>query len=347
MSVVLGVIGCGRIGKTHLGNIAKGVRGVTVKYVCDLLIESDGEMAKFAAENAPGAVQTTDYRVVMADSEVAAVLCLTSTNAHVEVCRAAIDAGKHVFCEKPVAMSVEETRELLERSERRGVHFQVGFNRRFDHNFAQVRKTVESGRIGKATVVHVISRDPTYDMNYIRRSIEEGGMFVDMTIHDFDMVQFIAGPEDPIVEVYALGTSVVAPDIGELGDIDTAVVTLRTQSGMFATIDNTRRTDYGYDQRLEVLGTKGCVQCDNDRPTTCRYLVGDGLTETDRIQWWFLERYPQAFIQEINDFVALVRSNDPAAKPQVSLREMIRAMNVAYACIKSQKTGLPVKVDQF
>ena len=237
---------------------------------------------------------------------------------------------------------------LLEESKKAGVLFQVGFNRRFDHNFRKIRETVAAGGIGRTTMIHVISRDPTYDMGYIKRSIEEGGMFVDMTIHDFDMVQYIAGPEDPIVEVFAWGAALVAPDdIGALGDIDTAVVTLRTKSGVMATIDNTRKAVYGYDQRLEVVGTKGCISCDNDRPTTCRLMVDDAPTQEDRIQWWFMERYPEAFIAEEREFFTLVKNGAAGCEPPVTCVDMLRAMLVANAANESLKTGLPVKVPQL
>jgi myo-inositol 2-dehydrogenase/D-chiro-inositol 1-dehydrogenase len=243
-------------------------------------------------------------------------------------------------------MKVEETRMIGEAAKRAGIIFQVGFNRRFDHNFRKIRDTVAAGSIGRPTIIHVISRDPTYDLGYIRRSIEEGGMFVDMTIHDFDMVQYVVGREDPIVEVFAWGASLVAPeDIGTLGDVDTAVVTLRTRSGVMATIDNTRKAGYGYDQRVEALGTKGMVACDNDRPTTCRTLLAEGNTEEDRIMWWFMERYPEAFIAELREFFELVRKG--TGEPPVTCDDMMRAMLVANAANESLKTGLPMKVTQL
>ena len=222
-SVEIGIVGMGRIGRVHLGNIAARLPHVHVRYVCDLLIEEDAEMRAFVEARVPASCRlVTDYREVMADGAVQAVLCLASTNNHVAICQAAIAAGKHVFCEKPVAMEVAETVAIMEAAAARGVLFQVGFNRRFDHNFKHIRDTVASGRLGRPTVVHVISRDPTYDLGYIRRSIEEGGMFVDMTIHDFDMVQYMLGDDDPIVEVTAYGAVLCAPEIGALGDVDTA-----------------------------------------------------------------------------------------------------------------------------
>lgn len=346
--VTIGVIGAGRIGKVHLDNIITRLPNIRVKYVCDLLIETDLEMRKFVQDRVtPECILTTDYHVVMSDPEVQAIMCLVATNAHVEVCLSAIHSKKQIFCEKPVAMELSETQMLLEESTKAGLLFQVGFNRRFDHNFKAIRDAVAAGKIGRPTMIHVISRDPTYDIGYIRRSIEEGGMFVDMTIHDFDMVQYVAGPEDPIVEVFAWGAALVAPeDIGSLGDVDTAVVTLRTKSGVMATIDNTRKAVYGYDQRLEAVGTKGCIGCDNDRPTTCRMMVEDLPTQEDRIKWWFMERYPEAFIAEEREFFKLVAEGGKGVPP-VTIQDMIRAMNVANAANESLKTGLPVKVPQI
>ena len=346
-TVEIGIVGAGRIGCVHLENIRTRLPFVHVRYVCDCLIETDKAMRDFVLERVDRECKlVTDYRAVMADPAVQAVMCLASTNSHVEICMAAIEAGKHVFCEKPVAMEVKETVAIMEAAEAHKVLFQVGFNRRFDHNFRRIRETVASGKLGRPTVVHVISRDPTYDMGYIRRSIEEGGMFVDMTIHDFDMVQYMLGDDDPIVEVMAYGGVLCAPEIGALGDVDTAVLILRSKSGALATIDNTRKAVYGYDQRVEVLCTAGCIQCDNDRPTTCRTMLGDGMTEQDRIQWWFKERYPEAFIAELREFFALVREGGVGVPP-VGCRDMLRAMNVAFAANESLKTGQPAKVPQI
>ena len=345
--VEIGIVGMGRIGHVHLGNIASRLPHVHVRYVCDLLIEDDAEMRAFVQARVPASCKLVkDYHEVVADPAVQAVMCLASTNHHVEICQAAIAAGKHVFCEKPVAMEVAETVAIMEAAAAHHVLFQVGFNRRFDHNFKHIRDTVASGRLGRPTVVHVISRDPTYDLGYIKRSIEEGGMFVDMTIHDFDMVQYMLGDDDPIVEVTAYGAVLCAPEIGALGDVDTAVLILRSKSGALATIDNTRKAVYGYDQRVEVLCTNGCIQCDNDRPTTCRTMLGDGMTEQDRIHWWFRERYPEAFIAELREFFALV-ANGGTGVPPVGCRDMLRAMNVAFAANESLKTGLPAKVPQI
>jgi len=346
-TVEIGIVGMGRIGHVHLGNISARLPFVHVRYVCDLLIEKDQEMRSFVLERVPATCKlVTDYHEVVADPAVQAVMCLASTNNHVEICLAAIAAGKHVFCEKPVAMEVKDTVAIMKAAEEKHVLFQVGFNRRFDHNFRHIRETVASGKLGKPTIVHVISRDPTYDIGYIKRSIEEGGMFVDMTIHDFDMVQYMLGDEDPIVEVMAYGGVLCAPEIGALGDVDTAVLILRSKNGVLATIDNTRKAVYGYDQRVEVLCTNGCMQCDNDRPTTCRTMLGEGMTEEDRIHWWFRERYPEAFIAELREFYTLVM-NGGKGVPPVGCRDMLRAMNVAFSANESLKTGLPAKVPQI
>ena len=253
----IGIIGAGRIGKVHTESIMRYVAGATVKSVADpYMTEETAAWAKSMGVEKVG----KDYREILADPEIDAVLICSSTDTHSPISLEAIAAGKHIFCEKPVDHDLGKIKAVMEALEGSDVKYQVGFNRRFDHNFAAAREAVASGKIGDLAVLKITSRDPgAPPVSYIKVS---GGIFLDMTIHDFDMVRFVSG--DEVEEVYAAGGVTVDPAIGEAGDIDTAVITLRLRSGAIAVIDNCRRASYGYDQRLEAFGSKGQVAIAND-----------------------------------------------------------------------------------
>jgi myo-inositol 2-dehydrogenase/D-chiro-inositol 1-dehydrogenase len=252
---------------------------------------------------------------------------------------AAAAAGKHIFCEKPVDLAVPKVKAALEAVKKAGVKLQIGFNRRFDHNFARVREHTIAGKIGEVHLVKISSRDPAPPPPaYVAVS---GGIFLDMMIHDFDMARFQAGSE--ITEVFASGAVLVDPEIGRAGDVDTAVVSLRFANGALGIIDNSRKAVYGYDQRVEVFGSAGAAMAGNDVPPTVK-LYGETAVTGEKPLYFFLERYREAFVTEMVSFVDAVRNNKPAA---VSGEDGLEDMYAALAAGKSLKEGRPVKIAEI
>ena len=248
----VGVIGTGRIGKLHIEHLARNIPEAELIAICSL--DAVGIESLTKQFNIPKT--TKDYAALLADPRIDAVLVASSTDTHVEISQAAAKAGKHVFCEKPISLDLEQIDETLAIVEEAGIKFQVGFNRRFDASFERIREAVASGEIGEPHIMRITSRDPAPPpIEYVKVS---GGIFLDMTIHDFDMARYLIG--DEVVEVYATGGVRVDPKIGEAGDIDTTVITLRFRNGVIATIDNSRGAVYGYDQRVEVSVQKGWLQ---------------------------------------------------------------------------------------
>ena len=266
--IKVGIIGAGRIGKVHVQSICTQVPDAKVKMLADPFLTD--ETAAWAKDMGVSQV-TKDYKEILADPEIDAVLICSSTDTHSPISVEAIKAGKHVFCEKPIDHDIDKIQEVIDALKDSKVKYQVGFNRRFDHNFEAVRDAVAAGKVGDIHVIKVTSRDPEPpSAEYVKVS---GGMFLDMTIHDFDMVRFLAGCN--ATEVYTEAAVLVDPAIGEAGDVDTAVITLKMENGAIAVIDNSRKAVYGYDQRAEVFGSKGMVATGNDTDTPLG--VMDGL----------------------------------------------------------------------
>lgn len=259
--VKVGIIGAGRIGRVHITSITTRVPNAVIKTVADpFLTEETADWAK-----SMGVEKTTkDYKEIIEDPEIDAVLICSSTDTHSPISIEAIKAGKHVFCEKPIDHDVDKIMEVIKALEGTGLKYQVGFNRRFDHNFQSLQETVAQGKIGTPQIIKITSRDPEPpSIDYVKVS---GGMFLDMTIHDFDMARFLAGCDAE--EVYVQSANLVDPAIGEAGDVDTAVITLKMENGAIAVIDNCRKAVYGYDQRAEVFGSEGMAAISNDSQST-------------------------------------------------------------------------------
>ena len=282
---------------------------------------------------------TKDYREILSDPEITAVLICASTDQHSPLSIEALRAGKHVFCEKPIDHDVEKIKEVLAVVKESGKKYQVGFNRRFDHNFRAIRKAVEAGKVGKQQIIKITSRDPEPPpISYVKVS---GGIFLDMTIHDFDMVRYLSGAE--VEEVYAVGSITVDEEIGKAGDVDTAVITLKLTNGATAVIDNCRACCYGYDQRAEVFGDKGCVAISNDSDSNAIYSNADGVT-AEKPMFFFLERYMQAYATEINEFVeAIVNDTDTP----VNARDGLEPVLIGLAATKSVKEQRPIKLAEI
>jgi myo-inositol 2-dehydrogenase / D-chiro-inositol 1-dehydrogenase len=266
-SLRFGVIGAGRIGKIHAENLATRIPGVEVAAIADVDLKAAQDLA--VRLHVPVAVD--DYHVLLSDPTIDVVAICSSTDTHASLVVEAAQAGKHIFCEKPIDHDLGKIDAALEAVEKAGVKLQIGFNRRFDPNFRKVRAMVAEGKIGEPQIIRITSRDPAPPpVSYVKVS---GGMFLDMTIHDFDMARYLSGSE--VEEVYVAAGVMVNPEIGEAGDVDTAVITLRFASGAIGTIDNSRKAVYGYDQRVEVFGSLGMLQAHNN---TTSLLVTPGCS---------------------------------------------------------------------
>lgn len=329
------IIGTGRIGRVHIENISTAVREMEIKIVADpyLTEESEAFVKQFDIP-----VLTKDVESIFTDCEIEAVLICSSTDTHADYVIKAAAAGKHIFCEKPVDHDVNRVRAALDAVRKAGVKMQIGFNRRFDHNHRGVYEAVRSGAIGTPHIIKITSRDPQPPtIDYVKRS---GGLFYDMMIHDFDMIRFLAGSE--VTEVYAKGAVLVDPAIGAEGDVDTALVTLTFENGTIGVIDNSRQAVYGYDQRVEVFGSEGAVQNENDIPNTVVISRGDSVTSGTayKVMW---DRYTQAFIAEMKAFAEAI-ANDTV--PQVTDLDGLYPVLMAAAATKSVKEGRTVQISE-
>lgn len=331
----IGVIGAGRIGKLHANNLASRVPGAELAAISDVYEPA----AKELAEKLGVPAYYNDYHRILEDPSIDAVFICSSTDTHSPISMEAAKAGKHIFCEKPIDHDIDKIRPVLEAVKKAGVKYQVGFNRRFDRNFKHVHDVVQSGGIGDVHIVKVTSRDPEAPpLSYVKVS---GGIFVDMTIHDFDMVRYLSGSE--VEEVSAFGTCLVNPEIGNAGDVDTCIITLKFKNGALGVIDNSRQAVYGYDQRIEVFGSKGCITAENETPNNTTLYTVDGVTR-EKPLWFFLERYNDAFITEECAFVdACLNDKDTVVGAFDGLQPVLIAIAAKESC---EKGGVPVKVMQ-
>jgi len=328
--VTFGIIGAGRIGKLHADNLLSRVDGARLKAITDPFLDEDWA----ASRNIP--LTGKDHRILLDDPEIDAILIGSPSAEHAPQMIECAETGKHIFCEKPIALDPEIIRNALAEVDKSGVKLQVGFNRRFDPNFSAVQHQVASGALGDPHIIRITSRDPAPPpAEYVAGS---GGMFLDMTIHDFDMARFLSGSE--VNEVHAYGAVLVDPEIGKAGDIDTAVISLKFANGALGIIENSRKAVYGYDQRVEVFGAKGTAMADNNTPTSMVVLNESG-TIRDKPLYFFLERYKTAFVAEMQAFVDAIREDKPTL---VSGKDGLVPVLIAMAAKESLKTGKPVQV---
>lgn len=334
--IQIGIIGAGRIGKVHAESITRFVKGAEVKAIADPYLTEETK----AWANAMGIAEAYgDYHKILADPAIDIVLICSSTDTHSQISLEAIAAGKHVFCEKPIDHDVEKIKAVIAALKGSKVKYQVGFNRRFDHNFMAAREAVKSGKIGDLNILKITSRDPgAPPVSYIKVS---GGIFLDMTIHDFDMVRFMSGAE--VEEVYAIGGVLVDPAIGEAGDIDTAIITMKLSNGALAVIDNCRRATYGYDQRVEAFGSLGQVAIGNDTDSTAVISNGEGVT-AEKPKLFFLERYMQAYVAEVSAFIDAVVNDKEVA---VSAEDGLKPVLIGLAAKKSLAENRPVRISEI
>ena len=331
----VGIIGAGRIGKVHAETLAYRIPSTRCLAIADIDLAAAHQLA--TQLQIPSV--TDDYRAILANDAIEAVLICSSTHTHARFTQEAAEAGKHIFCEKPIAHSLAEIDAALAAVAKAGVKLQVGFNRRFDANFRRVRCAVETGEIGTPALLHIVSRDPgPPPASYVKVS---GGMFLDMTIHDFDMARYLIGAE--IEEVYVQAGVTVDPAIGEAGDVDTAVIMLKFANGVIGTIDNCRRASYGYDQRVEILGSKGAISTMNNYPNAAT--VSDAVSvRRDLPLNFFMDRYTESFATEMASFVDAVLHNRPVLVTGLDGRMPV-VMGLAAG--KSYREGRPVKLSEI
>lgn len=329
-----GVLGVGRIGKIHIENLVNRIPGAEVVAVCDLdAAELESAAARFAIPHA-----FADYRDLLDLAEVDAVAICTPTASHYQMIVDAAARGKQIFCEKPIDLSIEKVQAANREVARCGVAMMVAFNRRFDPNFVKVRETIANGQVGQPQILRITSRDPAPPPeSYIRTS---GGLFLDMTIHDFDMARYLMGSE--VTEVYARAAVMVDPMIGRAGDWDTAVIALTFENGAFATIDNSRKAVYGYDQRVEMFGSAGMVTVANNTPDTHILCDRTGI-HTALPLHFFLERYAESYLLEMRAFIDAVVNQRPVP---VGGEDGFKAMVIALAAGISARENRPVKLSE-
>jgi myo-inositol 2-dehydrogenase/D-chiro-inositol 1-dehydrogenase len=333
--VKIGIIGTGRIGQIHARNLCAWIPSATVVAATDAVAECAYRCAhECGIENV-----VSNYNDIVAAPDIDAVVICSPTNTHADLIIQAARAGKHIFCEKPIALDLASIDRVLAEVEKAGVKLQVGFNRRFDPGFSHARKAVVQGKIGVPHLLRITSRDPEPPpVNYIKSS---GGLFMDMTIHDFDMSRFILGEE--ISEIFAVGNALIDPAIKAAGDIDTAVITMTYRSGAYAVIDNSRKAVYGYDQRLEVFGSEGCIVVGNRSPHEGTLYLRK-TTESAKPLYFFLERYQDSFLEEMRQFVLAIEND---TQPAVTGIDAKIPVVMGLAAWQSLQEHRPVRIESL
>jgi len=332
--VKIAVIGTGRMGSVHTRNIARQIPEADLVAICDIRLE----VAQAVADELGIQRVVQDYHELLADKEIKAILIATSTDTHAFIMKDVAAAGKHIFCEKPLALELDKIDEALQVVQKAGVKLQVGFNRRFDKSFQRVRAIVASGEIGRPCILRITNRDPDFpDMEFLRVS---GGIFLDLAIHDFDMIRFQVGE---VEEIYATGSVLIEPKLKEFGDIDTDVVTLKFVNGAVGAIDNSRKAVYGYDQRLEVFCSNGTAMANNEAETVTVKGNTDGFLSA-KPPYFFMQRYAPCYVEEVRQFVECVRDDRPTPTTGADGRA---AVVLGYAAWKSLRENRPVKISEI
>jgi myo-inositol 2-dehydrogenase/D-chiro-inositol 1-dehydrogenase len=324
----IALFGAGRIGRIHARNVGAHP-ALRLKY----LVDPAPETAELAGQTGAALVDTSQ---VLGDPGIAGVIIASPTHLHLEQCLQAAAAGKAVFCEKPIDLDLHRARAAEARLTAPGVSLLLGFNRRFDPNFAALRSRLQQGAVGTLESLQITSHDPAPPpVAYIRTS---GGLFKDMAIHDFDMARWLLG-EEP-TEVYASASCLVDPAIGAAGDVDTARTLLKTASGRLCVISNSRRSGYGYDQRIEAFGSRGLVRADNVLESTVSVWADAGMA-SDTLQNFFLERYAEAYRREVAHFADILAGK---TRPSVGYADAVAALALAEAAGASARSGQVVPV---
>lgn len=328
--VNIALLGMGRIGKIHFKNIEQHFPGAKIAAVADPVYDTS------LKEKYSNIFFSKDANEVIALPEVDAILICTPTSSHADLIEKGIQNRKHIFCEKPMDLSLERTIALSSLAEDAGIKLMLGFNRRFDPDFMQAYKSVREGTIGDIQIVKITSRDPGLPpIDYIKNS---GGLFMDMAIHDFDMARYIMGKE--VVEVFSKGLNIIDKKVGEAGDVDTALTTLTFEDGTYAVIDNSRKAVYGYDQRLEIFGNGGMIQVENNLHNRNILYNEKGIHHALPLDF-FMNRYAKSYLNEMELFIDALTSGKQMPVGGV---DGLKATQIAYAAKMSIETGHPVKL---
>ncbi|GAC1431042.1 MAG: inositol 2-dehydrogenase [Ktedonobacteraceae bacterium] len=334
-SLKIGLIGAGRMGHVHAAHLTAGIPSAELVTVADVFEENARQCAK--RYSIPSTTQ--DYHALLNSRDIEAVVICSSTDTHARIIEEAAQAGKHIFCEKPIALDLSSIDRALAAVAHANVKLQLGFNRRFDASYRRVHQAVEQGEIGRLQQLHIISRDPAPPpIAYIPGS---GGLFLDMTIHDFDMARFLSGSE--VDEVFVMAGVTVDPAIEKMGDVDTATILLHFSNGVIGTIENCRRAAYGYDQRVEVLGSAGAVRTENQYPNTAIISDSHGIRR-DLPLHFYIERYTQSYVTEMEAFVDSVLHDTPVP---VTGNDGRMALVLGLAAKKSLAEHRPVRISEI
>ena len=327
--VTLGVVGTGRVGKLHAENIISQLHEFQIKTVADVCLDREWAQ-RWGIGNL-----VSDPDEIFCDPQIDAVLICSPTSLHLTHIAAAVKNNKHIFCEKPLSFCPESIRSALKQVSQSDLILHVGFNRRWDPNFAKIKQTIDEGKIGTPHLLRITSRDPYLPpCNYLKNS---GGLFMDMAIHDFDMARWLIGEE--IEEIYALGSTLINPELKKYDDIDTAITQFRFKNGTLGVIDNSRQAVYGYDQRVEVFGSKGSIAAENNVPTNTSLSTQAGR-QTENPLNFFLERYKDSYINELKDFhKAIVHK-----QRTMPLEDGLIPVMVAQAASQSLRENKPVGI---
>lgn len=335
MTFNIALIGAGRIGKVHAQAIMTAIPDAKIVAVADFYAESASKLA----EQYNIAFHTDNHLEAINYEGVDAVIIASSTDTHAPFIIDSANAGKHIFCEKPIAAKLAKIDEALEAVAEAGVQLQIGFNRRFDPTFARIKQAIQTDEIGTPHLLHIISRDPSPPpIDYVKVS---GGMFLDMSVHDFDMARFLFGD---VEEVYATGAVLVDDAIGEAGDIDTAIITLKFTNGAIGTIDNSRQAVYGYDQRVEAFGSKGSASNTNLYPDAVSISNANRVERGSLPMNFFLERYMDSYRIELEDFINAIQNGQPVP---VTGQDGRVPIVMAIAAKKSLEENRPVKLSEI
>jgi len=323
------LFGAGRIGAIHAANVANHP-GAQLRYVVDVFAESAQQLA------AQYGAQVVSVEQALADPELHAVIIASSTDTHATLIEQSAAAGKAIFCEKPIDLDQQRTRQCLATIERTGATCLIGFNRRYDPQFKQLKSQLDAGAIGAVEMVTITSRDPSPPpAQYVQAS---GGLFRDMMIHDLDMACWLLG--EAVVQVFATASCLIDPAIGAAGDVDTALVTLKTASGRLCQISNSRRAAYGYDQRIEVLGAEGMLQANNQLESVVVKTTDQG-SNSAKPQYFFLQRYADAYRDELAHFIDVVEGK---ATVLTTAQDGLNALTLADAAVASLQSGQAISL---
>ena len=333
--VPIGIIGAGRIAQIHAKALAHLIPTANPIAIADINLDAAQQLGTTLGI---GNVYD-DHRKIMEDPDIEAVVICSSTDTHAPFMIQAAEAGKHIFCEKPISIDLGLIDEALGVVERHGVKLQIGFHKRFDKGYREARQLIESGAYGAPRILNLTSRDPAPpSLDYLKGS---GGIFLDMTIHDFDMVRYLMGCE--VEEVYAVGGVMVDPEIGRYADdIDTTVITLKFENGAIGTINNCRQSEYGYDQRVEWFGSKGAIQVGNQKTSTVVTSNDEGISSA-KPPYFFLERYMDAYQAELEAFIHMLVDD---SEPEVTGVDGRMPVVIGLAAWKSYREGRPVKLSE-